>query len=544
MGDIGLKRQPRQTVFPALISPSPWLIGSGYVVGYVLVDWITFIYPFAPFGITPWNPNTGLSFVLVLLFGQKFIPLLFVAPLAFDAIVLHFPFPWPAEVLLIAVVGGGYAAGFAFLLRRGSRFDPALKTLRDLIVMLVVAAFSSAFVAAGYIGILITINLLPAQQALLAALQYWIGDMIGIAVVSPFGLVVLTRGSILKISAEAVMQILVVIAALVLVFVHAGRYDLELLYVLFVPIIWMAVRGGLELVATGILLTQIGLILGLQMLPNEVSVLGLQAEMLVLAITGLIAGALVTERRRVEMQLRLHQDSLARRARLGSVGELAAAIAHEINQPLMAAGTYGRLAVEGLRSGAEDLASTAEAAAKTVSQVERAAQVVQRLRTLISLDKSGYAPFSVERIIKESLELSQPYFEQHSIKARVLLNSGLPPVKVDLLQAEQVTLNLIRNAIEAIGAADGTGGTITVSARQSGSDFVEIAIEDTGPGFEPEFLTAMPPPLSSTKAEGLGIGLLLCRSIVEAHGGRLRLRAGAQGALVEFTLPIAMSSDG
>jgi C4-dicarboxylate-specific signal transduction histidine kinase len=244
------------------------------------------------------------------------------------------------------------------------------------------------------------------------------------------------------------------------------------------------------------------------------------------------------------MQLRLHQDSLARMARLGSVGELAAAIAHEINQPLMAAGTYGRLAVEGLRSGAEDLASTAEAAAKTVSQVERAAQVVQRLRTLISLDKSGYAPFSVERIIKESLELSQPYFEQHSIKARVLLNSGLPPVKVDLLQAEQVTLNLIRNAIEAIGAADGTGGTITVSARQSGSDFVEIAIEDTGPGFEPEFLTAMPPPLSSTKAEGLGIGLLLCRSIVEAHGGRLRLRAGAQGALVEFTLPIAMSSDG
>lgn len=544
MGDIGLKLRSRPRAFPALISPSPWLIGSGYVVGYVLVDWITFIYPFAPFGITPWNPNTGLSFVLVLLFGQKFIPLLFVAPLAFDAIVLQFPFPWPAEVLLIAVAGGGYAAGFAFLLRRGSRFDPALKTLRDLIVLLVVAAVSSAFVAAGYIGILIATNLLPAQQAISAALQYWVGDMIGIAVVSPFGLVVLTRGSFLKNTAEAITQILVVIAALVLVFVHSGRYDLELLYVLFVPIIWMAVRGGIELVATGILLTQIGLIMGLQILPNkEVSVLGLQAEMLVLAITGLIAGALVTEHRRVEMQLRLHQDSLARMAWLGSVGELAAAIAHEINQPLMAAGTYGRLAVEGLRSGAEDVASTAEAAAKAVSQVERAAQVVQRLRALISLDKSGRAPISVERIIKESLELSQPYLEQHSIKARVVLNGALPAIKVDLLQAEQVTLNLIRNAIEAIGAADCAGGTITVSARQSGSDFVEIAIEDTGPGFEPQFLAALPPPLSSTKAEGLGIGLSVCRSIVEAHGGRLRLGAGARGALVEFTLPIARPSD-
>lgn len=545
MSDIGLKQQLRQTAFPGLNSSSPWLIGSGYVVGYVLVDWITFIYPFAPFGITPWNPNTGLSFVLVLLFGRKFIPLLFVAPLAFDAIVLHFPFPWSVEALLIALAGGGYAAGFAFLLRRGSRFNPALKRLRDLIVLLVVAAVSSAFVGAGYIGILIATNLLPAQQAIPAALQYWVGDMIGIAVVAPFGLVILTRGGFLKISAEAAMQILVVIAALVLAFVHAGRYDFELFYVLFVPIIWMAVRGGLELVAAGVLLTQIGLILGLQILPNkEVSITALQAEMLVLAITGLIAGALVTERRRVEMQLRSHQDSLARMARLRSVGELAAAIAHEINQPLMAAGTYGRLAVERLRSGAEDVASTVEAAAKAVSQVERAAQVVQRLRALISLDKSGRAPFSVERIIEESLELSQPYLEQHNIKTRVVLNGELPAIKVDLLQVEEVTLNLIRNSIEAIGAADSAGGTITVSARQSSIDFVEIAIEDTGPGFEPEFLTAMPPPLSSTKAEGLGIGLSLCRSIVEAHGGRLRLGAGDQGALVEFTLPIARSSDG
>ena len=102
-------------------------------------------------------------------------------------------------------------------------------------------------------------------------------------------------------------------------------------------------------------------------------------------------------------------------------------------------------------------------------------------------------------------------------------------------------LNLIRNGIEAIGTISCGGGSITVSARQSSSDFVEIAIEDTGPGFEPEFLTAMPPPLSSTKAEGLGIGLSLCRSIVEAHGGRLRLGASGQGALVEFTLPIARS---
>ena len=540
MSDIGLRQRLRQIAFPRLVSASPWLIGSSYMIGYILVDWISFIYPFEPFGITPWNPNTGLPFVLVLLFGQKFIPLLFAAPLAFDAIVLHLPFPWPTEILLTAATGGGYAAGLAFLLRRGSRFNPALKTLRDLIVLFAVAAFSSAFVAASYIGILVGANLLPTQQAISAALQYWVGDMIGIAVVSPFGLIVLTRGNFLQNSVETALQVLALIGALVLVFVAAGRYHSQPFYVLFVPIIWMAVRGGLEFAAIGILLTQIGLIIGVQMLPEKpVSITGLQTLMLVLTITGLIAGALVTERRRAEMQLRLHHELVARMAWLGSVGELAAAIAHEINQPLMAAGTYARLVLEGLRSGAEDPAPTVEAAAKAVSQVERAAQVMQRLRALIRLDKSGRAPFSVERIIKESLELSRPNLEQHGIKTRVVLNGGLPAIKVDLLQVEQVMLNLIRNGIESISAADSGGGTITVSARRSSGDFVEIAIEDTGPGFGPEFLTGAPLPLSSLKPEGLGIGLLLCRSIVEAHGGRLHLGVSTQGALVELTLPIA-----
>jgi signal transduction histidine kinase len=544
MSDAGSESRSSAMAFPRVFSLPPPAIGIAYLAAYLLLDWISFIHPFAPFGITPWNPPTGLSFVLVLLFGQRFIPLLFVAPLLADLLVRQLPFPWTVEAVTTAIIGGGYAMGLMFLLRPGLRFNPALTSMRDLIVLIAVAAASAAFVASSYVGALRVSGLLPPQDFMAAALQFWVGDMIGIAVVSPFLLIVLTRGSALGISGETAIQIVSIIAALALVFVHAERHHFQLFYLLFLPIVWMAVRGGLEIVTIGILLTQIGLILGMQLVPREeIDVTAFQALMLVLTMTGLVAGALVTEHRRTESQLRLHQDALARVARLGSMGELAAAIAHEINQPLMAAGTYARLVAETLRGGRRDDLSVVETAGKAVAQVERAAEVVRRLRALIRLDQSGRAPTSVDRIMRETLDLSRPDFDRHGVTARLALESGLPPVMVDLLQVEQVVLNLVRNAIEAMHDAGHRGGTITISARRAEAE-VEIEIRDTGPGFPADLASGELPPLSSTKSEGLGVGLSLCRSIVESHGGRLSVSGGAGGAVVRFTLPAAAMSHG
>jgi C4-dicarboxylate-specific signal transduction histidine kinase len=247
----------------------------------------------------------------------------------------------------------------------------------------------------------------------------------------------------------------------------------------------------------------------------------------------------VTEHRRVQFQVRLHQDSLARLARLGSMGELAAAVAHEINQPLTAAGTYARLVADTLRSGDGDKAVMVETAGKAAAQVERAAEVVRRLRALIRLDQTGRAPIDVERIVRETLELCQPDLDRYGIRTRVALDSGLPHVLVDLLQIEQVLLNLVRNAIEAMHGLGG-GGVITVEATRTG-DTVELAVSDTGPGFPPEVVAEEFLPLSSTKEEGLGVGLSLSRSIVEAHGGKLALGGDAHGARVLITLPVAKS---
>jgi anti-sigma regulatory factor (Ser/Thr protein kinase) len=236
--------------------------------------------------------------------------------------------------------------------------------------------------------------------------------------------------------------------------------------------------------------------------------------MLVLAVTGLVAGELVTERRRMESQLRLQQESLARVARFGSVGELAAAVAHEINQPLMAAGTYIRLVADTISSDTIDTGEVAETAKKAAAQVDRAAQVIRRLRALVRLDRSNRAPVRFERIVKGIIELCKPDLDRAGIAAHAHLAAGLPPVLVDVLQIEQVVLNLVRNSIEAISDSGGTGGSIWIEARRADDDFIEVHVLDSGPGFPRERIETGPLPLSSSKAYGLGVGLPLCTSIL------------------------------
>jgi len=527
---------------PRIYSAPATAIGAAYVAGYVALDWISYINPFAAFGITPWNPPPGLSFVLVLLFGQRFLPLLFVAPLIADLLVRRLPLPWSVELLAVLVIGGGYALASYALLQPRIRFSPSLDSMRDLLLLLGVAAIASALVAVLYVGLLVAFAVLPATEFLAAAVQFWIGDVIGIAVVAPIALVTLARVRKSGFGWETLAQLVAIGIALTLVFSNAEANHFQLFYLLFLPIVWMAVRGGLEAVAFGNVLTQAGLILGVQLVPaSEVNVIAFQALMLVLAVTGLVAGALVDERRNTEIQLRLHQDSLARLARLGSMGELAAAIAHEINQPLSAAGTYARLVADELRQDPSDRSVLAETANKTAAQVERAAEVVRRLRALVRLDRSGRVPLKVDRIIEESVRLAHLDLEGSNVRTIVRIDRDVPAVMADLLQVEHVLINLLRNAAEAI-AGTGAGGVVTIAARRTGAD-VEISVSDTGPGFPLGFAGTELPPLSSTKPEGLGIGLPLARSIVEAHGGRMQIENLRDGAQVRFTLAAAESAD-
>ena len=444
---------------------------------------------------------------------------------------------------LVVTGGMGGMGGAQPLAATMPRFDRKLSSLRDLELLGLVAAISAAFVALSYVAMMTAAGLLPFKGFAAASLRYWVGDMIGIMVVAPFGLVVLTHRRTLPMSAETALQFAAIIAALALVFGYAREQQFQLFYVLFLPIIWMAVRTGAEGVTIGIVVTQLGLILGVIAFPGKGhDVTAYQAVMLVLATTGLVAGVLVTEHRRTATQLRQHQDSLSQLSRLGSMGELAAAIAHELNQPLMAAGTYTRLVNDAIATPNADTAAVAETAKKAVLQVERAAEVVRRLRALVRLDRSSRAPLGVEQIVKETIALCQPDIDRIDADVRVLLPGELPRVMVDILQIEQALLNLLRNSIQAIGETKHTHRTIAVEASAADDDFVEVTVRDSGPGFQPGLLDNPFLPFSTTKPEGLGFGLPLCKSIIEAHGGQLWLVGSSSGAAVHFTLPVAKTS--
>ena len=522
-----------------LLSRSHWEIGLAYLAGYVLLDWVSFLHPVASLGITPWNPPPGLSFALILLFGGAFLPWLFVAPFVADALVREFPLPIWAEVVTVTMIGLGYGAAALALTHPSLRFDVSLASKRDIFLLMAAAAFATALVALSYVFVVVSAGLLEPAQLLPAVIRYWIGDVIGIAVVTPFLLMVFTRRRMPLFSFEYLGPLGLLAGALWLV-VGVETFRFQLFYLLFLPVIWMAVRFGLEGVTVALAVTQIGLIATIHASQQSaLDVTAFQALMIVLALTGLAVGGLVDEQQRIENRLRLHQEALSRISRIGSMGEFAAALAHEINQPLMAIATYTRLAREAASPGTADLPTVTEATAKAAEQVDRAAEVVRRLRNFIRLGRSERAVVALGEVVEQVERLLRPELQQCGIVLEVRLARDLPALQADSLQIQQVVLNLLRNAVESLIAAGRHDGRITIDAGAASPQRVVVSIRDNGPGFDPAFLDQGILPFATTKPNGMGLGLSLSRSIVEAHGGTLVLGGDARGAVVTFTLEAA-----
>ena len=519
-----------------VLSRSHLEIALAYLASYVLLDWISYIHPIASFGITPWNPPPGLSFALILLFGYEFLPWLFVAPLLADAVVRQLPLPLGAEVVAALIIGLGYGAGAGALIHPSLRFDVSLATKRDLLLLVTVAAIASAAVALSYVALVVAIGLLDPRQFAQAALRYWVGDMIGITVVTPFLLVLFTRRRLRVLSWELLAPLAVLLAALWLV-MGVAAYRFQLFYLLFLPVIWTAVRFGLEGVAVGLAVTQIGLMAAIHLSgQSAIDVVAFQALMIVLAVTGLAVGVLVSEQQRTQHQLRVHQEALARMTRLSSMSEFAAALAHEINQPLTAIANYTRLAKEAAETRSADTSTVVEATTKAADQVDRAADVVRRLREFIQLGRGECSVVSIDHVIQQAQSVIQTDCEHQGIVLNAQIARELPQFTGDSLQIQQVILNLVRNAMEAILEAGRHDGKIAIRAEMDSPGFLKVCVSDNGPGFDPALSDQAVAPFATTKPDGMGLGLSLCRSIVESHRGKLTIAGDATGAIVCFTL--------
>jgi signal transduction histidine kinase len=524
----------------ALFTRSPTLIGIAYLAGYALLDWLSFISPITPLGITPWNPPTGLSFALVLLLGRDYIPWLFLAPFVGNALTLDVPMTLGVQLAGAAIVGAGYGAATWLLTSPRLAFDRTLSTKRSLLLLIAVAAASTAIVAVAYVGLLAAFGLVSAPDVLFVTVHQWIGDMIGVTVLTPFLLIVLTRRRILTPSLELAGIVILLAVTLSTVFGLSDTFRVKQFYLFFLPVMWAAVRFGLEGASACLVLTQLGMMAAIQytgVLADDVT--AYQALMIVLALTGLTIGAVVNEQLRTQAQLRQNQEALERAARLDTMGAFAAALAHEINQPLTAIANYARLAKIAVEKQPADTETARQAAGHAVAQVDRAAEVVRRLRDFIRLGRNEMAQHTASELIRESVSHCRSDLAMGHVELETRIARNLPPVLCDGLQIQQVLINLIRNAAESVAVGGRTGGRVQVEADRAESGRVMLTIRDNGPGFDPDILERALVPFTTTKSEGLGLGLALARSAAEIHGGQILVDSSGHGAAVSFTLPIA-----
>jgi two-component system, LuxR family, sensor kinase FixL len=247
----------------------------------------------------------------------------------------------------------------------------------------------------------------------------------------------------------------------------------------------------------------------------------------------------LTLRRRGEEQSRRLQDRLWHVSRLATVGEMASGIAHELNQPLAAIANYAQ-ACDRLLAGSEgeNLDDVREALREITGQAVRAGDIIRRMRALTRQQDGPRERTDVNALISELTDLVESDARHNGVEYRVKLGSGLPPLEVHRAQIQQVILNLVRNAIEALAESRTEPRDVTVQTAKAADYHVEITVCDNGPGLSPAIAPRLFEPFCTSKAAGTGLGLATSRTIVAQHGGTLDHRANTpRGACFRLRLP-------
>ena len=636
-------------------------IVTAYVIAYVALDWISYLYPLAPFAITPWNPPPGLSVALLTIAGLRFWPAVLIAVLLAEILLRgggSHPLSTTATSLAFAV---GYV-GVAAVLVRVVRFDPRLKRVRDVVWLVAVAVNGSVVIAAAYVGLLVVAGALAPEAALSAALRLWVGDAIGIVVTAPLIMLLVARDPPVLFNepwaiAEFGLQSLAIVAALLAVFVIGVGNESSYFYLLFLPLIWISLRHGLRGAVMCLVALQIGLIIGFQFSQHTHSaVLELQLLMLAIAITGLMLGSAVSERvdtlealgtreaelstvvdtapdailaidrsgvvtaanhaaetmfmtrrerivgehlsqfisgdahlraavhnlevigiraggerfpaeasfnrtalverslqigvlrdiserKAMEERLRERERVLDRAIRLASVGELASAVAHELNQPLAAIANYVRASK--LLLDAKDTRDPKldEVMGHALAEVNRAADVVRRLREYFRTGASRLERIDLQAIVAGATKQWSERARRDGVQIDTTMPDELPSLLADRVQIEIVIHNLLSNAFDSVLSAAEGRRRIKVVARREGKAQIRVTVTDSGPGLAPDRLPSLFQPFATSKPGGIGLGLSISRSMVENHGGRIWAEPLDSGAAFHFTLRIDDRAD-
>ena len=249
----------------------------------------------------------------------------------------------------------------------------------------------------------------------------------------------------------------------------------------------------------------------------------------------------ITERQVARERLQDLQSELLRASRLSAMGQMASALAHELNQPLTAIINYVQATrrMVGKPNIARDRLD--ETMDKAVMQANRAGQIIHRMRQFLTKGETERQPESINKVLEEASALALVGAKESGVVVRMELGTDLPQVVVDRIQIQQVILNLIRNGIEAMQGV--TRRELLIATGTADSDMVQVTITDSGPGLAPEVAEQLFQPFVTTKEKGMGLGLSICRSIIDSHGGKIWAKPNpAAGVTFAFTLPATDAS--
>ena len=252
----------------------------------------------------------------------------------------------------------------------------------------------------------------------------------------------------------------------------------------------------------------------------------------------------ISDHQKAEEESRRAQEELARVVRLTTMGELAASIAHEINQPLAAIISNAGACLRWLDGTTPNLAEAQAAAQRIVRDGNRAADVVKTVRAMVTKSAPHIVPIHINSAIADVLGLIDREIKRRGIHVHRQLAPDLPKVSADCVQLQQVILNLLMNAIDAMDSTAAAERNLRIETTLDDQDFITVTVQDSGEGISPQIVERIFDAFFTTRSQGMGMGLAICRSIIEGHGGRLWVDSPAQGGTAfYFSLPIASTRE-
>jgi two-component system sensor kinase FixL len=519
--------------------------GLLFLIAYCLLDRIALLLPPDTGGVTPWTLSAGLALALFLRAGPRAAPILFAAELVSSLLTPTPPLPLAGALASAVVVTLSYGlVGSA--LRHA--IDPRLERQGDLVRLLVGALIAGMLAAALNALVLATWAGVDLERAPDTIYRGWIANVLGQCLMTPALLVLRLRWprGDLRRWAERGLQAALLLTCVALVFAVEPGNRVRIYYLLFLPQIWIAARGGVGAVVLSNLIVQAGVLVSLINNPRAADLIfEFQFRLLALILSGLFLAVAVAERRTAQAALIERQEALARVSRLSAAGEMAAALAHELNQPLAAVVAFANAArrLASPETSADPKFATAIEGA--VSQAERAGAIVQSLRQFIARGEPVRRRQRPQELLADAAGLMEAEARRAGARIVISTDRGLPAVQVDRVQIQQVLVNLLQNGVNAVAGGADAIRQVSLSAWTSSEGAVEFEVGDTGPGVPVEVASRLFSAFPGGGAGGLGLGLMICRGVVEAHGGRIWLDENRPGhCTVRFTLPVAGRSYG